>query len=174
MAQKVWVNMRDYDQVSNVPLLAVLSGEPDAAALVTGSLKYPSIFGIVRFYQADSGVIVYAEILGLPVSDTGADRVFGFHIHEGNVCTGDEKDSFSAAGSHYNPDLTLHPDHAGDMPPLFGNRDGFALLLFLTDRFRVDEIIGRTIIIHGSPDDFMTQLSGNAGEKIACGIIRSH
>jgi Cu-Zn family superoxide dismutase len=36
----------------------------------------------------------------------------------------------------------------------------------------VDEVIGRGVIIHGSPDDFTTQPSGNAGEKIACGVIR--
>ena len=64
-----------------------------------------------------------------------------------------------------------HPNHAGDLPPLFGN-NGFALSLFLTNRFTVDEVIGRTIIIHDHPDDFTTQPSGNSGTKIACGVIR--
>ncbi len=38
-------------------------------------------------------------------------------------------------------------------------------------KFTIDEIIGKTVIIHAKPDDFITQPSGNAGEKIACGVI---
>ena len=48
---------------------------------------------------------------------------------------------------------------------------GKADMAVLTDRFRVDEIIGRTVVLHRNPDDFQTQPSGNAGIKIACGII---
>lgn len=51
------------------------------------------------------------------------------------------------------------------MPPLFG-ADGEALLIFLTDRFRVRDIVGRTVIIHAMPDDFTTQPSGNSGAKM--------
>ena len=58
------------------------------------------------------------------------------------------------------------------MPPLFIN-DGYAFMIFLTDRFKVDEIIGRTVIIHSMPDDFTTQPSGNSGMKIACGVVES-
>ena len=43
---------------------------------------------------------------------------------------------------------------------------------FLSGRFTIDEIIGKAVIVHSSPDDFTTQPSGNAGEKIACGIIK--
>ena len=86
-------------------------------------------------------------------------------------CSGSQEDPFANAGMHYNPDNCQHPYHAGAMPPLFGV-DGAALLLFLTNRFSVQEIIGRTVIIHARPDDFMTQPSGNSGEKIACGVIR--
>ena len=62
-------------------------------------------------------------------------------------------------------------DHAGDLPPLFGNH-GFAFAVFLTDRFSVREVLGKTVIVHLKPDDFTTQPSGSAGEKIACGEIR--
>ena len=47
-----------------------------------------------------------------------------------------------------------------------------AYLSVLTDRFNVSDIIGRTVIIHNMPDDFTSQPSGNAGEKIACGVIK--
>ena len=73
--------------------------------------------------------------------------------------------------SHYDPDGCEHPCHAGDLPPLFGN-DGYALSLFLTNRFSVEEVTGRVVIIHSHPDDLTTGPSGNSGEKIACGVIR--
>lgn len=65
----------------------------------------------------------------------------------------------------------MHPYHAGDLPPLF-SANGNAVLEVLTDRFNIHQIIGKTIIIHRNPDDFTTQPSGNAGEKIACGVIK--
>ena len=148
----------------NIRLISILRSRPQAAAEIKGGEEYPDISGAARFYQTRSGVIVYAEVVGLPAGR----RVFGFHIHEGDSCRGE---NFSGAEGHYDPDGSSHPYHAGDLPPLFGN-DGFALMLLLTDRFSVSEIIGRAVIIHGSPDDFTTQPAGNSGERIACGIIR--
>lgn len=154
------------------PVLSVLQSRADAVAKITGSSQYPDISGTVRFYQTDAGVIIYAEISGLPASQSSChDRIFGFHIHEGTSCSGDMSDPFSNAMAHYNPDNCEHPYHAGDLPPLFGN-NGFALSIFLTDRFSAAEVIGKTIIIHDNPDDFTTQPSGNSGTKIACGIIK--
>ena len=92
------------------------------------------------------------------------------HIHSGMSCTGNKTDNFADAMTHYNPDNCPHPYHAGDMPPIFGV-NGTAFSVFLTDRFSVKEIIGKSVIIHANPDDFTTQPSGNSGEKIACGII---
>lgn len=146
---------------------------PDALALIGGSEKYPSIRGRVRFYQTFSGVIVMSEITGLPQSNEPCKNpVFAFHIHSGSLCKGNADDPFSDAGTHYNPSGCPHPYHAGDLSPLFG-ANGKAFSAFLTDRFTVREIIGKTVIIHSRPDDFKTQPSGNAGEKIACGEIRS-
>lgn len=156
---------------SRAGLLSVLRGQPQAAASIAGSKQYPGISGDVRFYQTRAGVIVLAEINGLPRSDRPCQKVFGFHIHEGTSCDGAMDDPFADAMSHYNPGNCGHPYHAGDLPPLFGN-NGFALSLFLTNRFSVNEVIGRAVIIHSGPDDFTTQPSGNSGTKIACGIIR--
>ena len=153
-------------------LLLTLRGQPQAAASITGSKNYPGISGVVRFYQTGKGVIVLAEVSGLPQSDGPCqERIFGFHIHEGTDCGGSMDDAFADAMTHYNPGGCEHPYHAGDLPPLFGN-SGLALSLVLTDRFSVDEVIGRTVIIHNHPDDFKTQPSGNSGTKIACGVIR--
>lgn len=77
----------------------------------------------------------------------------------------------SNAGAHYNPAHCMHPYHAGDLPPLFGNQ-GMAVSMVLTSRFTVREIIGKVMIIHDQPDDFTTQPAGSAGQKIACGVIQ--
>ena len=64
-----------------------------------------------------------------------------------------------------------HPCHTGDLPPLLA-WDGRAFLIVRTGRFRLADVIGRTVVIHAMPDDFATQPSGHSGEKIACGVIR--
>jgi Cu-Zn family superoxide dismutase len=50
--------------------------------------------------------------------------------------------------------------------------NGQAYLAVQTNRFTIDEIIGRTVVIHEGVDDFSSQPAGNAGRKIACGVIR--
>ena len=143
-----------------------------AKAAVMGSKDYTALHGTVTLRQMKNGVLVTAEIFGLPSKQDKCDGgVFGFHIHEGTQCSGNEKDPFADAKMHFNPDGCPHPYHAGDLPPLFGN-NGYAYLSVFTNRFRVDEVIGRVIIIHSKPDDFTTQPSGNSGAKIACGKIR--
>lgn len=138
---------------------------PDAVAYVKGGSKAPNLLAEVRFYQNDDGVLVKVEASGLPASN--ASGFYGFHIHEGNGCSGTD---FSQSGAHYNPKNTVHPQHAGDLPPLL-SYGGDAYMTVMTNRFRVKDIIGRTVIIHSSADDFHTQPSGNSGEKIACGVI---
>lgn len=154
-----------------VNCVSMAGNRPAARASIKGSPTYPDILGNVDFYQTNMGVMVVAEIFGLPSPTNPCESpVFGFHIHSGGSCTGNETDPFADAMTHYNPKNCPHPHHAGDMPPLFGNQ-GYAFLMFLTDRFNVREIIGKTVIIHDRPDDFTTQPAGNAGNKIACGVI---
>ena len=141
-----------------------------ARADIIGSKSYPGIRGKALFYQTDRGVIVAVEVKGLPTGITCQEPIYAFHIHEGDKCTGNDQDLFANVKTHYNPRCCNHPYHAGDMPPLFSNA-GYALLIYVTNRFTVKEIIGRTVVIHDMPDDFTTQPSGNAGEKIACGVI---
>ena len=146
--------------------------KPCAVARIEGGCDYPEIRGCVWFYTTRMGVMVAAEIEGLPEA-TGrcSGPFFGFHIHEGHCCSGNAQNPFADAGGHFNPDCCPHPEHAGDMPPLLANC-GYVLQVFLTNKYSVDEIIGRTVIIHAEPDDFTTQPSGNAGEMIACGEIK--
>ena len=149
----------------------VLRRPPDALAAVRGSPEHPEISGTVFFYQEADGVLLAAQVQGLPQgAEPCAPNIFGFHIHEGASCTGTGEDPFADAGGHYNPGGCPHPAHAGDLPPLFGSH-GSAFLAVFTDRFTVGEVIGRTVIVHASPDDFTTQPSGNSGARIACGRI---
>jgi Cu-Zn family superoxide dismutase len=149
----------------------ILRQSPSAVAHIKGSEKYSTIEGHVSFYQTPDGVLVSAQVFGLPAAEAPCrERIFAVHIHSGGSCTGDREDPFKNTLTHYNPGGCAHPSHAGDLLPLFGN-DGYAFEVFLTDRFSVDEIIGRTVVIHLNPDDFTTQPSGNSGEKIACGQI---
>ena len=139
---------------------------PDAVARIAGGEEVPQLTGCVRFYQENGCVMIVAEISGLPRgSETG---FFGFHIHQGRECSGV---GFSGTEGHYNPLGRGHPEHAGDLPPLLWCK-GNAYLSVKTDRFSVNEIIGRTVVIHSNPDDFHTQPAGNAGKKIACGVIQ--
>lgn len=140
-----------------------------AYAIIHGGNGYPDISGRITFVQTGRGVLVTANISGLPGSENG---IFAMHIHSGKSCTGTAEDEFANAGTHYNPGGAAHPYHAGDLPPLFSN-GGFAYMQVLTDRFTVYDIISRVIIIHLNADDFTTQPSGNSGEKIACGKIVS-
>lgn len=152
---------------------SLLRIRPWAVAHIEGNVQYPAINGEVRFYNTGEGVIIAAQIYGLPTGNGMCDSpVFGFHIHSGTSCTGNSSDRFADALTHYNPHNCPHPYHAGDMPPLFGV-DGQAFSAFLTDRITINEIVGKTVIIHSAPDDFTSQPSGNSGTKIACGVIRN-
>lgn len=125
-----------------------------------------SLCGTVKLIPHRDGTLVVADINGLPDTET---NFFALHIHEGKDCCGS---GFPNTGGHYNPCATAHPRHAGDLPPLL-NCGGKAYMAVFTNRFHVKDVIGRTVVIHGHPDDFKTQPSGDAGSKIACGVIRS-
>lgn len=123
----------------------LLYNHPGAIAWVSGSEQYPGLSGAVRFYHTTyGGVLVEAEIFGLPNSNLpGSSSFYAMHIHDSGDCS----DHFSHTGLHYNPQNALHPDHAGDMPPLLGNQ-GYAFSVFYDKRYTIQEIIGRSVIIH--------------------------
>lgn len=142
------------------------SKRPNAKAIIKSSVPYLNVRGEVLFYQERDGMLISAKVSGLPQNGSG---FYGFHIHEGKSCDGE---GFPDTGGHYNPQNLPHPSHAGDLPPLLSYH-GNAFMSVKTDRFRLREIIGRTVVIHAGPDDFHTQPSGDSGEKIACGVIRA-
>lgn len=144
---------------------------PAAYAVIKGNKNHPDIKGRIDFYDTYGGTVIVASVRGLQgESEEGSNGFHGFHIHTGGACTENEQGEFSSAGGHYNPKGTLHPAHAGDLPPLLEN-NGAAWMAVYTKRFYPEDVVGRTVIVHEKADDFHTQPSGAAGEMIACGEI---
>ena len=147
-----------------------------AVAYVLGGPLRPQISGVVFFQDTLGGTLITAQISGLPDYQPGSKTEepvgpFGFHIHEyGNCEVGNPNDPFQAAGGHWNPLDQPHGNHAGDLPVLFSS-SGRAYMSFYTNKFRVNEVVGKSVIIHQNPDDYRTQPSGNSGKRLACGII---
>lgn len=151
-------------------------GQRMARAHITGGPLAPQLRGRVTFQEVQGGTWVCVEVNGLPPYEPGNENSdpigpHGFHIHEKGICTvGDPNDPFQAAGGHWNPTNQPHGNHAGDMPVLFSN-NGYARMCFFTNFFRVDQVVGKAVIIHQNPDDFRTQPAGDAGKRLACGLI---
>ena len=149
---------------------------PTAAAYVSGGPLRPEITGMVFFQDTIGGTIVTAQLIGLPdykpaMGNGNPIGPHGFHIHENGTCEiGNPNEPFQAAGSHWNPTDQPHGNHAGDFPVLFSN-SGRAYMSFYTNKFRVNEVVGKTVIIHENPDDYRTQPAGNAGKRLACGVV---
>lgn len=158
---------------SLIRFLPALHRGPGAQADLSGDRDRPDLQGLVQFYSTRQGVLVLIEVSGLPVRGGRCENgFFPIHIHSGGACTGTPSDPFADAQGHYDSEGCPHPAHAGDLPPLLADENGYALQAVLTDRFGLDEVIGRTVILHGGVDDFTSQPAGNAGERIACGVIR--
>ncbi|MTI49266.1 MAG: superoxide dismutase family protein [Firmicutes bacterium] len=150
-----------------------------ARADIQGGPLAPNLKGYVVFTPAPNGTNVCAHITGLPSykpAENGQAPIgpHGFHIHDkGNCSIGDSEEPFQDAGGHWNPNDQPHGNHAGDFPVLFSN-NGRANMCFFTNKFTVTDIIGKSIIIHQNPDDYRSQPSGNAGKRLACGIIKGY
>ena len=144
-------------------------GEPQALAWVTGGAAVPTLSGLVKFYNTPyGGTLVEAELFGLPgKAQPGSSAFYGMHIHENGDCS----ENFQHTGGHLNPTGVQHPQHMGDLLPLFSNQ-GYAWIAFYDKRFIIPEILGKAVVIHQMPDDLHSQPAGNSGEKIGCGVIR--
>ena len=159
-------------------LLAACQSTSDPAPRATAALqptKGNKAFGEATFEQAGDKVRVIVFAQGLR-----PDAEHGFHIHEAGDCS--SEDGMSAKG-HFNPHGKPHGDpksaerHAGDLPSLKAAKDGRARLDVTVDAITLGagaaSIVGRGLIIHADPDDYKTQPTGNAGARLACGVIRA-
>jgi superoxide dismutase, Cu-Zn family len=132
-----------------------------------------STTGSATFTQVGDKVRVVANVSGLNPGQEHA-----FHIHEAGDCS--SGDGMSAKG-HFNPYGKPHGNpatsehHAGDMPALKADAGGNATLDTTLEVMTVKpgpaSIVGRGLIVHAGPDDYTTQPTGNAGARLACGVI---
>lgn len=127
--------------------------------------------GTVAFTAEEGGVRVVVKLTGVPAGE------HGFHIHEFGDCSAPDGTS---AGGHFNPDNMAHgaqhatARHVGDLGNVTADAEGNVTLNLLDPRLSLNgphTIIGRGLILHAQPDDFKTQPTGNAGGRIACGVI---
>ncbi|WP_194722402.1 superoxide dismutase family protein [Noviherbaspirillum malthae] len=131
--------------------------------------------GAVSFVQNGDRILVDARVDGLTPG------LHGFHVHEKGDCS--SPDGMSAGG-HFNPGSKPHggPDHsdrhAGDFGNLEADANGNAVLKLSIPASQVslsrdasNSIVGKALIVHADPDDYKTQPTGNAGKRLACGII---
>lgn len=142
---------------------------PEAFALIRGGTEYPEISGVANFYRSrwDSGIVIEVELTHLPNTSQYSPRFMGLHIHENGDCS----DNLTHTGMHYNPTNAVHPYHVGDLPSVL-NSNGYSYMAVYDGFLSIDELIDKSIILHGKRDDFTTQPSGDSGDKIACGVIR--
>jgi Cu-Zn family superoxide dismutase len=153
------------------PSTPVWSGPAAKAKLLP--TKGNTATGAVTFSQKADKVVVTADVSGLKPN-----AEHGFHVHEKGDCSSGDGMS---AGGHFNPTGKPHGDHAGgahhagDMPNLKADANGVATLVWEDTELTVTDgpntVIGRSIVVHLNPDDYRSQPAGNAGPRIACGVI---
>ena len=147
-----------------------------AYAEIVGSPLAPQLHGMVTFRDMAACTEVCVEVSGLPAykpAQNGQSPIgpHGFHIHEKGLCqVGDPNQPFQSTDGHWNPTNQPHGNHAGDFPVLFSN-SGYSKMCFLTNKFHVQDVIGKSVVIHQNPDDYRTQPSGNSGKPLGCGVI---
>jgi Cu-Zn family superoxide dismutase len=154
---------------------ASVGGGAGGTQVALDSRSGSSVTGSLKLSDSKAGLRITGEVRGLK---PGAEH--GFHIHEKGDCSAPDA---SSAGGHFNPAGAPHgrlgsgAHHAGDMPNLKADAQGVA---------RVDQTVagvtlaagangaaGRALVVHRDPDDYSSQPAGNAGPRVACGVVPS-
>ncbi|MET1023727.1 MAG: superoxide dismutase family protein, partial [Pseudoxanthomonas sp.] len=150
---------------------------PAAASTAKVTLKATEgnkVAGELSFMSMEGGVHVTGTITGLAPGE------HGLHIHEKGDCSAPDG---ASAGGHFNPDgvdhgqITAQVHHAGDSNNITADADGNApvnqMLSANVDIGKGDkyDIVGKGVIVHEKADDYKTQPTGDAGGRLACGVI---
>lgn len=155
-----------------VTLVSSASAQDAAKAIaVLNSASGSKVSGTVTFTKDGDEVKVVADVTGLTPGK------HGFHVHEFGDCSAPDATS---AGGHYNPEKHQHADrtatdrHVGDLGNLEADASGKAHLDW-TDKMLTlsgdDSVLGLAVIVHEKEDDLKSQPVGNAGGRLACGVI---
>ncbi|MFC6840443.1 superoxide dismutase family protein [Xanthomonas theicola] len=163
------------------PPPSAAAADTQAAASASAALSPTQgnqVAGEVKFAVVDGAVHVAGIVTGLKPNSE-----HGFHIHEFGDCSAPDG---SSAGGHFNPAKSDHgqvsadPHHGGDMPNLKADAEGKATIdapvsnnvnIGKGDGF---DILNHAVIVHADPDDYKTQPTGNAGARLACGVIKGN
>jgi Cu-Zn family superoxide dismutase len=169
LARRLVMKLAPVIVLAAAPLLGAAPVEKAVAVLQ--SLGASGVSGKVTFTKAEGGVRVQAEISGLK------EGPHGFHVHEFGDCSALDG---ASAGGHFNPGGVAHAGpadaarHAGDLGNVEAGKDGNARLDLVVKGSTLegpDGILGRGVIVHEKVDDLKTQPTGNAGGRVACGVV---
>ena len=159
-----------------LPVLSLVAAveetsKPQKAVAILQPTEGSKVKGTISFTKTEGGIRVEGEVSGLTPGK------HGFHIHEFGDLT---SANGSAAGGHFNPGGHPHggPDsehrHAGDFGNIEANGDGVAKVNFVDKLITLEgekTILGRGLVVHAKADDLKTQPSGDAGDRVAVGVI---
>jgi len=158
-------------QTMNSTMKMPATGSISKAVCVVYPTKGNAVTGIVTFTKVEGGVKVVADLQGLTKGK------HGFHIHECGDCSSSDG---ASAGGHFNPMAKSHGApmdamrHEGDMGNIEADENGKAHMEYTDKNISFEgaaSIIGRSVIVHKDEDDLKTQPTGNAGARVACGVI---
>ncbi len=154
------------------PVVEEVAAEPVVAVAVLQPKAGSTVSGRVTFTEIEGGVSIVAEVSG------AAAGLHGIHLHELGDCSAED---FTSAGGHFNPTGAPHGGptdserHAGDFGNIEVDADGSGYLEIESDMLSLDDsqksAIGRAVILHEGEDDLVSQPTGAAGARSACGVV---
>ena len=128
--------------------------------------------GEVTLTESPEGILIKGTLKGLPAGD------HAFHVHETGKCEA----PFKTAGGHLNPGgkkhgaLSAEGKHEGDLPNIHVGADGKAQFDTFAEGMKLADLMdadGSAVVVHAVGDDYQSDPAGNAGDRIACGVVQA-